>query len=113
MPAGVFNARNLRSSEGANPKLEDVDLVIVDFPAAPAELQADRMTCFEATGGDALGELPAGLPAIMGGQVRRRVQAQTRDNGVSVAVTRVDRDPLSATLFSVVPKFGRADRRFE
>src|SRR6185436_4828363 len=86
---------------------------IVDLAAESGDLQPDRVARFETARRHALGNLPAGLPAIVRRDVRRRVQAQARDDRVSVAVARVNRDPFTASSLTEVAELGRANGGFE
>ena len=83
----------------------DVDLVIVDLGATREDLQPNRVPCFETPRRHAFGCLPAGRPTVMRRDVRRRVQSQPRDDGVSVSVARVNRDPFAASAFAEISEF--------
>ena len=114
-PAGVFSARNWRSSESVNPKSRrlDIDLAITDLGAAEGDLQPNRVARFETGCRNAFACLPTRRPFVVRGQIRRRIQTQTRDDRISVPVARVNRDPLAAPPLTVIAKFGGADRRFQ
>ena len=114
MPAGVFSALSLRNSDSEKSKSRlDVDLAITDLAAISGNLQSDWVTRFETAGRNAFGYLPTGLPAIVRGKVGRGIEAQACDDGVSVTVPRVNRDPFAATAFAEIAKFGRVDRRLQ
>ena len=49
----------------------------------------------------------------MRSEIWRGVEAQPRDDGVSVAVTRVNCDPFATAALAVVAKLSGADRRFQ
>ena len=78
--------------------------MIVDLAAKPGGLQPDRVTRFEPAGWHPLRELPSRLPTVMRRQIRGRVETEARDDGVSVTVTRVNRDPFAATALTEVTK---------
>ena len=86
---------------------------MIDLGATRGDLQPDWVSRFESGRGNAFARLPTRRPFVMRGQIRRRVQTQTGDDRVGVAIARVDRDPLAMTAFTVLAKFGRADRRFQ
>jgi len=67
------------------------------------------MARFETTGRHTLGYLPAWLPSVVGGEIRRGIESQPSDDGVSVTIARVDRDPSPAAAFAEVAKLGGAD----
>ena len=49
----------------------------------------------------------------MRGDIRRGIEPQPGDDGVSVTVARVDRYPFAAAAFAKITKLGRTDWRFE
>src|SRR5436853_5216372 len=97
-----------RCSARLKPKLSriDFDLVIVDLGARREDLQPDRMPRFETARRHAFGCLPAGLPTIVRRNIRCGVESQTRDDGVSVAVARVNRYPFAAAMFAEIAELG-------
>jgi len=76
----------------------------IDLAPARGDLQPDRVARFETAGRGAFGCLPPRRPSVVRGQIRRGVQAQARDDGVSVAVARINRDPFAATAFAELAK---------
>ena len=105
----------MRSSAPLKPKSRrvDVDLVIVDLGARREDLQPNRVARFEAACRRPFSYLPAGLPAVVRRDIRCRVKAQARDDGVSMAVARVNGDPFAATALAEITKLGRIDWRPE
>jgi len=71
------------------------------------------MTRFESAKGDAFRRLPAGRPLVVRRDVRRRVESQSGDDRIRVAVARVNRDPFPATALTIFSKIRRTDRRLE
>ena len=88
-----------------------VDLVIVDLGARREDLQPNRMPRFETARWHALGGLPTRCPTIVRRNVRCGVESQARDDGVSMAVARVNRDPFAATLQPESPEVRRTHGR--
>ena len=78
-----------------------------------SESQSDRVPRFETSRRHAFGCLPAGRPTVVRCDIRCGVESQARDDGVSMAVARVNCDPFAATSFAEVAELGRADRRLE
>lgn len=98
----------MRSSAPLKPKSRrvDLDLVIVDLGARREDLQPNRVPRFETCRRHAFGCLPTGLPSIVRRDIRCRVEPQARNDRVSVAVARVDRDPFAATSFTEAAELG-------
>src|SRR5947207_8227360 len=65
------------------------------------------------SGGGTVGDLPAWAPAFAAGDVRRRVEAQSRDNGKSVTVPRKNGNPSAGPTLAKPAKLRGADRRAE
>ena len=85
------------------------DVAIKVLPPAFAE-DTDRMARFETACRDTLRYLPSRLPTIMRGQIRRSIEPQPRDDGVSVTIARVNRDPFATSALPILAKFRGADR---
>ncbi|MEY2526781.1 MAG: hypothetical protein QOE73_1552 [Verrucomicrobiota bacterium] len=96
----------MRSSPWLKPKSRrvDVDLVIVDLGARREDLQPNRVARFEAACRRTFSYLPTWLPAVVRRDIRCRVEAQARDDRVSMAVARVNGDPFAATALAEITK---------
>lgn len=75
-----------------------------------SDLQPDWVTRFETGRRNAFSRLPTWRPFVVRGQIRRRIESQSGDDRVSVAVARVNRDPFAAAAFSVLAKFRGTNR---
>jgi len=70
-----------------------------------AELQSDRMSCIKAARRPING-LPARSPFTDVMIVRRRIESQSRNDGESMALPRIDGNPFAGATLAVAAKLG-------